>query len=83
MQTAQEAVAEGEALKPRTDSLPPQHYWVAQAKGALGDCLARERRLSEARPLLESSYRTLKLDFGANDPRIKEAAARLQELTPG
>ncbi|MEO6872651.1 MAG: serine/threonine-protein kinase [Chthoniobacterales bacterium] len=72
-----------DALKMRTDSLPPQHYWVAQAKGALGDCLARERRLSEARPLLESSYRTLKLDFGPNDPRTKEAAARLQELTPG
>lgn len=72
-----------EALKLRTDSLPPQHYWVAQAKGALGDCLAREQRLSEARPLLESSYRTLKLDFGPADPRTKEAAARLQELTPG
>lgn len=72
-----------EALKMRTDSLPPQHYWVAQAKGALGDCLARERHLSEARPLLESSYRTLKMDFGPTDPRTKEAAARLEELTPG
>jgi tetratricopeptide (TPR) repeat protein len=80
------ALAQGEAvlreaLQMRTQSLPATHFWVAQAQGALGQCLAWESRFAESKPLLEAGYQTLKLKFGDNDPRTIEAAKRLSSLS--
>ena len=69
-----------EALKLRRDSLPPQHFWVAQAEGALGECLLWQNRVAEAAPLVQSSYDKLKADFGVDDPRTEEAARRVARL---
>src|SRR5438552_2483064 len=40
-----------EAGKIRTESLPKEHYWVAQANSALGECFTIEKRYNEAEPL--------------------------------
>ncbi|MDQ6625738.1 MAG: serine/threonine-protein kinase [Verrucomicrobiota bacterium] len=67
-----------EALKLRTDSLPKDHFWVALAERALGECLSRQpMRAAEAEPLLLHSCRTLTRKFGANDPRTKSARHQL------
>ena len=69
-----------EALKIRTDSLPKEHYWVALAKSALGECLTIEKRYHEAEPLLLESYGSLKNSQGADNPRTKLAGHRLDAL---
>ncbi len=58
-----------EALKLRTDSLPRDHFWVALAQGALGKCLADQKRVAEAEPLLANSYELLNRKLGTQDPR--------------
>ena len=74
--------AEGEqilrdALRIRSESLPKEHFWVALAQSALGECLALARRHDEAEPLLLESYRTLEKSQGPNNPRTRLAAERL------
>ena len=69
-----------EALKLRTDLLPKDHFWVAIAKGALGEFLTTQKRFSEAEPLLNESYTTLKSRLGPDDPRTREASQRLATL---
>lgn len=66
-----------EAIKIRTDSLPKEHYWVALAKSALGECLTIERRYDEAEPFLRESYESLKNSQGASNPRTRIALQRL------
>jgi tetratricopeptide (TPR) repeat protein len=45
-----------EAVKMRTDSVPKEHFWVALANDALGECLTTQGRYDEAEPLLLQSY---------------------------
>ena len=54
-----------EAVKMRTDSLPKEHFWVALANDALGECLTTQGRYDEAEPLLLQSYESLKSSQGA------------------
>ena len=69
-----------DAMKLRSESLPKDHFWVALAKDALGECLTSEGRFAEAEPLLTKSYETLQRRLGPNDPRTVEAARRLALL---
>ncbi len=70
-----------EAVKIRTELLPKEHYWVALAKSALGECLTLEHRYREAEPLLAGSYESLKRSQGANNPRTRLALRRVLELS--
>ena len=63
-----------EALRIRKQMLPPQHFWVGEAEGALGECLVDQHRFEEARPLLSDCYNILKRQFGPDDPRTLAAA---------
>ena len=69
-----------EALKLRVESLPAGHFWVAVAKGALGECLTTQKRYAEAELLLDESYASLNERLGPSDPRTSEAARRLASL---
>jgi serine/threonine protein kinase len=69
-----------EALRLRTQTLPKGHYWIAVAQGALGECLARQKRFDEAEPLLVESYAVLDSSLGQRDPRTNEAKQRLRGL---
>jgi eukaryotic-like serine/threonine-protein kinase len=69
-----------EAVKMRTDSLPKEHFWVALANGALGECLTAQGRYDEAEPLLLQSYESLKSSQGATNPRTRLALRRLVAL---
>jgi tetratricopeptide (TPR) repeat protein len=53
---------------------------VAQASGALGECLTIQKRYAEAEPLLVQSYDTLKSVQVPGSPAIKEARERLASL---
>jgi serine/threonine protein kinase len=66
-----------EALRIRLQSLPKSHFWVALAQGALGECVATQRRFSEADPLLVDSYNNLAQSLGKSDPRTHAALKRL------
>ncbi len=68
-----------EAVKLRTDSLPKEHFWVALANDALGECLTTQGRY-EAEPLLLQSYESLKSSQGANNLRTQLALQRLVVL---
>jgi tetratricopeptide (TPR) repeat protein/predicted Ser/Thr protein kinase len=69
-----------EAVKIRTESLPKEHYWVALANSALGECLTIQQRYNEAEPLLLGSYESLNNSEGRNNPRTRLALQRLIEL---
>lgn len=69
-----------EAVRIRTESLPKEHYWVALANSALGECLTIQQRYTEAEPLLVGSYESLKNSQGANNPRTRLALQRLVEF---
>jgi hypothetical protein len=69
-----------ETVKLRTESLPKDHFWVAVANSALGECLATLKRFNEAEPLLVEGYTQLNSSLGPKDPRTKEALGRLVEL---
>ena len=69
-----------ESVKLRTDSLPQEHFWVAVANSALGECLTTQKRFAEGETLLVESYATLNSHLGPRDPRTAEALRRLVEL---
>ena len=69
-----------DALKLRRESLPPGHFWVALAEGALGEDLTIEQYYPEAEPLLLESYRSLQNSQGASNPRTRLALKRLITL---
>jgi eukaryotic-like serine/threonine-protein kinase len=69
-----------EAVKLRTGSLPEEHFWIAVANGALGECLTTQKRYAEAEPLLVQSYDSLNWRLGKRDPRTNEALLRLLKL---
>ena len=72
-----------EAVKMRSDSLPKEHFWVALANDALGECLTNQGRYDEAEPLLLQSYESLKSSQGASNPRTRLAVQRLIALYEG
>lgn len=69
-----------EAVKLRTESLPKDHFWVAVANDALGECPTNQKRFAEAEPLLVESYATLNTSLGPRDPRTIEALQRVVSL---
>jgi eukaryotic-like serine/threonine-protein kinase len=69
-----------EAAKIREELLPKEHFWVALANSALGECLTIQQRYEEAEPLLAESYKSLKNSQGPNNPRTRLAEQRLVEL---
>ena len=69
-----------EAVKMRVESLPAGHFWIALANGALGECLAAQRRFDKAEPLLRESYDNLRRSQGDANPRTLLARRRLTEL---
>ena len=69
-----------EAVELRTTSLPKEHFWVAIAESALGECLMMEKKYAEAEPLLRESYESLKNSQGAQNPRTILAQNRLVKL---
>ncbi|HVE56088.1 MAG TPA: serine/threonine-protein kinase [Pyrinomonadaceae bacterium] len=69
-----------EAVRLRNESLPKEHFWVAIANSALGECLTMQKRYEEAAPLLAESYENLKNSQGAENPRTQLAKSRLDSL---
>ncbi len=69
-----------DAVNLRTSSLPAEHFWVALANSALGECLTIEKRYAEAEPLLLASYERLRASQGEQNPRTLLAQRRLNEL---
>jgi serine/threonine protein kinase len=69
-----------EAVRLRVESLPKEHFWVALANSALGECLTTQKRFVEAEPLLIESYHVLKAGQGEQNPRTNEARLRLVGL---
>jgi serine/threonine protein kinase/tetratricopeptide (TPR) repeat protein len=69
-----------EAVRLRVESLPKDHFWVALANGALGECLTTQKRFVEAELLLIESYNVLKTVQGEQNPRTYEARLRLVGL---
>ena len=69
-----------EAVKLRTESLPKEHFWVAVANDALGECLTTQHRFAEAEPLLVQNYDLLNSRLGKRDPRTADALRRLVTL---
>lgn len=66
-----------EAVKIRTELLPKEHFWVALANSALGECLTLQKRYGEAEPLLLDSYQSLKSNLGEKSLRTREALKRV------
>ncbi len=66
-----------EALKMRSESLPADHFWVAEAKSALGECLMLRKDYQDAEPLLRESLESLEKSQGVGNPRTVLARQRL------
>ena len=70
-----------EALEIRTRLLPKgTNQLIAVTEGALGECLATQKRFSEAVPFLQRSYAAMKEIQGGNGPGTQEASRRLAAL---
>ena len=69
-----------ESVKLRTENLPPAHFLLAAANGALGEFLTEQKHFAEAEPILLSSYESLKASQEANSPRLALARVRLISL---
>ncbi len=65
-----------EAFNLRTNALPPGHFWIAIAKGALGECLTLQKRYDEAEPIITKSHTSLRTRLSKADPRTREALQR-------
>lgn len=69
-----------EALQLRSESLSPDHFWVAAAQGALGECLTAQKRFDEAEPLLKASFESLTRSQEPDSPRLELARERIVAL---
>jgi serine/threonine-protein kinase len=69
-----------DAVKLRLELLPPGHFFVALAQGALGEFLLDRGRFAEAETLLVQSYNVLLLPEGSENPRTSLAKHRLRVL---
>ena len=72
-----------EALALQERVLPPEHDETAFTCSSLGHVLVRLQRYDEARPLLARAHTALLATYGAEDPRVREAAERLAALPVG
>jgi tetratricopeptide (TPR) repeat protein len=68
------------ALDLRTRALPAGHHLIADANGALGECLGVQARFEEAEPLLVAAHDVLSARFGHDDPRTQEVTRELGAL---
>lgn len=68
------------ALSIRERILPKGHWQTAFTEGALGECLATQKRYAEAEPLLVESYQGLKAAQTEKNPRTIEARQRLEQF---
>ena len=81
--TGRSREAEGylrEALEMRTRLLPRGNQLIGASEGALGECLTAQKRYTEAEPLLQRSYTTMKDVQGEHGPLTLEAVRRLAAL---
>jgi eukaryotic-like serine/threonine-protein kinase len=81
--TGRSREAEGylrEALEMRTHLLPRGNQLIGASEGALGECLTAQKRYTEAEPLLQRSYTTMKDVQGEHGPLTLEAVRRLAAL---
>ncbi len=69
-----------EALALQERVLPPEHDETAFTCSSLGHVLVRLQRYEEARPLLARAHTALLATYGAEDPRVREAAGQLAAL---
>jgi tetratricopeptide (TPR) repeat protein len=70
-----------EAVAMRLLTLDASHFWVAESKGALGECLAIAGKRSEAEDLLRSSYESLSRSQQPDSPRLAAAGRRLSAIS--
>ena len=66
-----------DAVARRNATLSVEHFWVATANGALGECLTTQKRYEEAEDLLRKSYESLKTSQEPDSPRLGLARQRL------
>ena len=72
------------ALALRVKSLKPGHSAIAGTQGALGECLAAQRRYAEAEPLLTESHKHSKRSWARAIPEPQRRAGdSLHYMTPG
>ncbi len=69
-----------EALRLRTENLPPEHFMTALTKGALGEILLDKKSYADAEPLLRQSLDSLMQSQKAENPRLKLARDRVARL---
>lgn len=69
-----------EALRLRSENLPPEHFMTALTEGALGEVLLDEKNYTEAEPLLRRSLESLTLSQKIENPRLKLARDRVTRL---
>ena len=68
------------ALALRIKAYKPGDWRTAATQGALGECLLAQDEVEEAAKHLRESHVALQKGLGANDPRTRDAAARLAKL---
>jgi len=66
-----------ESLDLRRKHLPADHWLVLVSESVYGEHLGLVGRFREAEPLLVHAHQGLVTQFGAESPRVREAAARL------
>ena len=70
-----------QALRLRKANMPSGHYFVALSQSALGAWLARRDPTSaEAKALLQTSYQSLLISQGADNPRTRLAKQRVNSI---
>lgn len=69
-----------EAVRLRTENLPPEHFMTALSKGSLGEVLLDEGKYAEAEPLLRESLDSLRKSQKTENARVKLAIARVSSL---
>ncbi len=69
-----------EVARDAGEVLPPDHFNLALFEAAVGACLMRLGRFTEAEPHMLSGYETMDRSLGAFHPRTRQAAQRLTEL---
>ncbi|MEM6289259.1 MAG: serine/threonine-protein kinase, partial [Bacteroidota bacterium] len=69
------------SLEGRRASFPPGHWAIANTESVLGACLGRLGDRAEAERLLASGAAALAEALGPDDPRTRDAQARLAAVT--
>ncbi len=69
-----------EAVRLRTENLPPDHFMTAITKGSLGEVLLDKKKYAEAGPLLRESLNSLRKSQKVENSRLKLASDRVSRL---